>query len=204
MKIVVTGFGPFHTNDVNPSREILGLLPKSIYGNEIIKLEVPVVYDACFDPLKQVIELEKPDVVICLGLAQGRRFITPERVAVNLKDASIADNNGTIFTGETIMADGENAYFSTLPIKKMVSNMLEKDLPSMISNAAGLYICNNIMYHLLYYVNQNKLDIQAGFIHLPMMDEGNETEMFSLPLERLLEGVIDSIKACLKDKEEYL
>lgn len=205
MKIVVTGFGAFHTNTENPTREVLRLLPKSIYGNKIIPLELPVVYDECFTPLQAVIEEEKPDFVICLGLAQGRKAITPERIAVNLKDVSIADNEGNIYSDMPIKEDGENAYFSTLPIKKMVENMKNKNIPAVISNTAGLYVCNNIMYHTLYYINKHDLNIKAGFIHVPLMKEQtNDDDIFSLPLDVILEGIIDSIKACLNKKEDYL
>lgn len=197
MKIVVTGFEAFHNNNENPSLEVVRLLPKSIKGHEIHTLELPVLFDECFKPLQDCIDDVKPDVVICLGLAQGRKWITPERVAINLKDVSIADNAGTMFEGNPIIEDGENAYFSTLPIKKMVSNMKSKSIPSMVSNTAGLYVCNNVMYHLLHYNKINNLEMKVGFIHVPMMDEQiNEKNHFSLPLTTILEGIIDSIKAC--------
>lgn len=198
MNIVVTGFEAFLKNDENPSLEVVRLLPKSIKGNPIYTLELPVAYDTCFTPLKDVIDEVKPDVVICLGLAQGRKFITPERVAINIKDVSVADNNGLIQTDTPINKDGKTAYFSTLPIKEMVSNMKVKSIPAMVSNTAGTYVCNNVMYHLLQYNEVHKLGMKAGFIHVPLMDEQrNEKNDFSLPLPTILEGIIDSIKACL-------
>lgn len=198
MKIIVTGFGPFLKNDENPSLEVINLLPKSIKGNPLYPVEVPVVYDQCFDVLRKKIEEISPDVVICLGLAQGKKHITPERVAININDVSAPDNNGIIYQDKKISETGKNAYFSTLPIKKMVSNMNEKSIPALISNSAGTFVCNNLMYHLLEYNEVNNLNMKAGFIHVPMMDEqSNEKGFFSLPLPTILEGVIDSIKACL-------
>ena len=198
MNIIVTGFEPFLNNKENPTQEIVRLLPKSIKGHQITSLELPVVFDECFDLLQEKIDELNPGLVICLGLAQGRNQITPERVALNLKSVSVADNKGNKFIDEAIVEDGENAYFSTLPLQKMVDKMKEKDIPAGISNTAGLYVCNNIMYHLLHYNKVNELNMMAGFIHVPMMDEQeNEKGHFSLPLPTILEGVIDSIKACI-------
>ena len=198
MNIIVTGFEAFLKNNENPSLEVIRLLPKSIKGHFIHTLELPVAYDACFDPLKKLIEEVNPEIVICLGLAQGRKFITPERVAINLKDVSAPDNNGLIQQDVKISETGKNAYFTTLPIKQMVANMTEKGIPARLSNTAGTYVCNNVMYHLLEYNERNNLKMKAGFIHVPLMDEQkNDQGHFSLPLPTILEGIIDSIKACL-------
>ena len=198
MNIIVTGFEAFLKNNENPSLEVIRLLPKSIKGHFIHTLELPVAYDDCFDPLKKLIEKVNPEIVICLGLAQGRKFITPERVAINLKDVSAPDNNGLIQQDVKISETGKNAYFTTLPIKQMVANMTEKGIPARLSNTAGTYVCNNVMYHLLEYNERNNLKMKAGFIHVPLMDEQkNDQGHFSLPLPTILEGIIDSIKACL-------
>lgn len=198
MKILVTGFEAFHKNDENPSQEVVRLLPQTLKGHTIIPLELPVRYDLCFELMRIVIDTEKPDIIISLGLAQGRKHITPERIAINLDDASIPDNNGTLRQGAKIELDAENAYFTTLPVGKIVDRLLEKNIPAKISNHAGAYICNHLMYQTLHYINQNQLPIKAGFIHLPLMDEQNKSEtQFSLPIHLLLEAVIDAIKASI-------
>lgn len=198
MKIVVTGFEPFHTNSENPSIEVVRLLPKTLKGHPIIPLELPVLYDRCFDPVREVINNEEPDVIIHLGLAQGRKWITPERIAINVDDANIKDNGGVQRSGSKICEDGPNAYFSTLPLDEMVKRIREKDIPVKISNHAGAYICNHLMYQTLHYIDTSERQIKAGFIHLPLMDEQNDDEtQFSVPLHTLLEAVIDAIKACI-------
>lgn len=205
MKIVITGFGGFHNNPNNPTQDILNLLPKSIYGNEIIPVELPVVYNKSFNKLQEVIDKEKPELVICLGLSQRAVGIAVERVAINLIDVSIPDNDGNLIQGEPIKQDGKNAYFSTLPIKKIVENIKEKNTNAYISNTAGLYVCNNIMYNLLYYIDKNNLNIKGGFIHVPLTHDYNKDKnYFSLGIDEILEGIIDSIKACLNQKEDYL
>jgi pyroglutamyl-peptidase len=198
MKVLVTGFGRFLSNEENPTKEILKLLPKSIHGNEIITVELPVIYDECFDYLKPIIESNNPDIILMLGLAGGRKAITLERLAVNLKDAVGPDNIGYTPHDESIVKEGKEAYFSTLPLRKIEARLQEKNIPVALSNSAGLYVCNNIMYHVLHYVDQNNLDVVSGFVHLPYMDEQKrEKDAFSLPLVVMLEAVIDIIKIIL-------
>jgi len=198
MKILVSGFEAFHKNDENPSQEVVRLLPETLKGHTIIPLELPVRYDLCFELLRVVLETEKPDVIINLGLAQGRQHITPERIAINLDDASIPDNNGTLRQGAKIELDADNAYFSTLPVGLIVDRLLKKGIPAKVSNHAGTYICNHLMYQTLHYIKVNNLNIKAGFIHLPLMDEQNKDKtIFSLPLQTLLEAILDAIDVCL-------
>lgn len=198
MNIIVTGFEPFLDNKINPTLEVLSLLPKSIYGNEIIKVKLPVVYDECFDVLKPYIDKYEPGIILNLGLAPGRSKISLERVAINQNSSSHGDNSGNIIFDKPIIEDGKNAYFSMLPLRKIEKILNRKDVPVEVSNTAGLYICNNIMYHVLHYIEVNELKTKAGFIHVPFMDNqvsGRGTK--SLPLVIILEGIIDAIKATL-------
>jgi len=198
MNILITGFVAFLKNTENPTEEVLKLLPKSIYGNKITTVLLPVVYDKCFEKLLPFIKETNPDIIINLGLAGSRKGISLERVAINIKDYSLPDNNGVIKDSEAIVDGGKNAYFSTLPLKKIMTKIQSKNIAVEISNTAGTYVCNNLMYHVLHYIETNKLDIKAGFIHVPYMSEQllNKSEN-SLPLDIILEGIIDSIKACL-------
>jgi pyroglutamyl-peptidase len=198
MKILITGFGGFLLNNENPTIEVLKLLPKRIYGHQIIVAELPVVYDECFDVLLPLIEKYKPEIIINLGLAGGRKAISLERVALNINDSKSPDNNGNIFLDKPVILTGENAYFSTLPLKKIMKRIQIKKIPVEISNTAGLYVCNNLMYHVLHYLSQNNLDVKAGFVHVPFMDEQEAAKNNnSLKLAIILEGVIDIVKACL-------
>ena len=140
----------------------------------------------------------QPDAIIMLGLAGGRTAISLERVALNVKDSKVPDNIGCHPIDEVIIRNGKEAYFSTLPLRTIEEKLKEKHIPVMISNTAGLYVCNNIMYHVLNYIDQSKLNIKAGFIHVPFMDESKpNNEVFSLPLDVIVEAVIDIIKTVL-------
>ncbi|MBN2605129.1 MAG: pyroglutamyl-peptidase I [Bacilli bacterium] len=198
MKILVTGFEPFLDNLENPSYELLGLLPKSIYGNEIIKVPLPVEFDRCFEVLKPYIDQHKPGIILNVGLAGGRKSISPERVAINVNDSINPDNVGYCPVDQVIIEHGENAYFSTLDIRNIINRLEQKNIPVHLSNSAGTYVCNNLMYHVLHYVKTNHLNCKAGFVHVPFMSEQVKTDDYqSLPIAVILEGIIDIIKACL-------
>lgn len=167
MKLLITGFDPFGGEKINPAWEAVKRLPEKVENIEIIKLQIPTIFKKSAKILFEKIDEIKPDFVICVGQAGGRYDITVERVAINIDDGRIADNEGVQPIDEKIFIDGKNAYFSTLPIKAMVKEIVEGDIPASISNTAGTFVCNHIMYSLLYYIDKNNLQTKGGFIHVP-------------------------------------
>jgi pyroglutamyl-peptidase len=170
MKLLLSAFDPFGGDMVNPALEAVKLVPDTIGDTGIVKLEVPTVFRKSIACLVAAMEKEKPDVVLCVGQAGGRFDITPERVAINVDDARIPDNEGNQPVGP-IYEDGEAAYFATLPIKAMVKKIREAGLPSSISNSAGTFVCNHIMYGLLYHIARSFPRIKGGFVHVPFIPE---------------------------------
>lgn len=171
MKVLVTGFEPFGGEKVNPALEAVKLLPKEINGAQVVVRELPTVFRKSLDVLFSEIEKENPDVVICVGQAGGRFAISVERVAINVDDARIPDNEGNQPIDQPIFPDGENAYFSTLPIKRIVEAIKKEKIPAEVSNTAGTYVCNHVMYGVLYYASRKKPNMKAGFIHVPYLFE---------------------------------
>lgn len=149
MKILVTGFDPFGGETVNPAYEAVKLLPDTIAGAQIIKLQVPTRFALSCTVLEAAVNEHRPDAVICVGQAGGRSAITPERVAINLADASIPDNAGDQPVDEPIRKDGAPAYFTSLPVKAMVQKMRAAGIPAALSYTAGSFVCNSLMYTLL-------------------------------------------------------
>jgi pyroglutamyl-peptidase len=170
MKLLLTAFDPFGGDTVNPAQEAVKLVPERIAAVDIVKLEVPTVFRKSIDKLAAAIEQEKPDVVLCVGQAGGRFEVTPERVAINVDDARIPDNEGNQPVG-AIYDDGPAAYFATLPIKAMVKAIRDAGLPAAVSNTAGTFVCNHIMYGLLYHLDKHFPHIRGGFIHVPFVPE---------------------------------
>ena len=205
MKVLITGFDPFGGEKINPAWEAVRALPDNIDGIEVVKLQIPTVFKKSAKKLFENIDSVKPDVVICVGQAGGRYEFSVERVAINVDDGRIPDNDGYQPVDSPVFEDGENAYFSTLPIKAIVEEVKKNGIPAAVSNTAGTYVCNHIMYSLLYYLNKNNLNIKGGFIHVPFIPE-QVVEKKNTPymeLTRITKALEISIKA-IRDSEKDL
>lgn len=201
-KILLTGFEPFNEETMNPTQELLNLLQEQSFQFDLLTLELPTVFGEATDDTLAVIREWQPDAVVLLGQAGGRYKITPERVAINVMDASIADNEGVQPVDEPIRADGPAAYFSTLPIKEMVKKMVAEKIPAAVSNSAGTYVCNALMYGVLDGLAQEGIEIPAGFIHVPFAVEqvAGKGDVPALSLEDMTRA----LKICLNTLNESL
>lgn len=204
MKILVTAFDPFGGETINPAQLAVSMLKDKIAGASIVKLTVPTVFHKSITTVYNEILTENPDVILCIGQAGGRSQITVEKVAINLNDARIADNDGNQPIDTMIYMDGQNAYFSTLPVKAMVSNMKESGIPSSISYTAGTFVCNHLMYGILYHIDKSFQHIRGGFIHVPYIPEqvSSRVDMPSMSLELISLGIELAITAIVENKED--
>ena len=206
MKILVTGFDPFGGEKVNPALEAVKLLPKEIHGAEVYWAEIPTVFYQSAEVLEAEIERYQPDVVLCIGQAGGRASLTPERVAINQDDARIPDNQGNQPIDTPIRLDGQAAYFSTPPIKAMVKAIKEEGLPATVSNTAGTFVCNHLMYQALYLAEKKFPHMRAGFMHIPYMTEQvlNKPNTASMCLTDIVRGIEAAIRAIVDYKDKGL
>ena len=206
MKILVTGFDPFGGEKVNPALEAVKSLPSKIRGAEIAWVEIPTVFYKASKVLEAEIEKYQPDVVLCIGQAGGRASLTPERVAINQDDARISDNQGNQPIDTSIREDGQAAYFSTLPIKAMVKAIKEEGLPATVSNTAGTFVCNHLMYQALYLADKKFPNMRAGFMHIPYMTEQvvNKPNTASMCLTDIVRGIEAAIGAIVDHKDNDL
>lgn len=203
-KVLITGFDPFGGESINPALEAVKKLPEEIHGVKIVKIEIPTVFKKSVEKLVEAIRAEQPDMVICVGQAGGRYDITIERVAINMDDARIPDNEGNSIIDEKIFNDGENAYFASIPIKAMVKKIQQGGIPASVSNTAGTFVCNHIMYGLLYNLNKEFKDTIGGFIHVPFIPEQvvDKRNMPSMALENITKGLKLAIEAAIETKED--
>ncbi len=171
MKLLLTAFDPFGGEAVNPAQEAVKRVPDQVGDTHIVKLEVPTVFGEAISVLKAGLEKHQPDAVLCIGQAGGRFDLTPERVAINLDDARIPDNKGNQPIDQPIEPEGAPAYFTTLPIKAMVEAMRDAGLPAAVSNTAGTFVCNHLMYGLLHALNTQYPGVRGGFMHVPFIPE---------------------------------
>lgn len=204
MKVLITGFDPFGGESINPALEAVKQLPDTIAGSEVIKIEIPTVFRKSLEIIEENIIKHNPDIVISVGQAGGRVGITPERVAVNIDDARIPDNESNQPIDLPIFEDGENAYFSTLPIKAMVEEMKAGEIPGYISNTAGTFVCNHVMYGILYMAAKKYPKIKGGFIHVPYIPSQvlDKPSMPSMSISNIVEGLTLCIKAAVSKNED--
>ncbi len=199
MKIMLTAFDPFGGDKINPALEAVKLVRPELFDAEIIKVEIPTVFGKSIETALAAMEKHHPDVVLCIGQAGGRFDMTPERVAINVDDARIADNEGNQPVDEAIFKDGEPAYFTMLPIKAMVQAMKNAGIPASVSNTAGTFVCNHIMYGVLYHIHKSFPGVRGGFMHVPFTTEQvvNRPNMPALSTEQIARGIEVSIQAII-------
>ena len=196
-KILISGFDPFGGESINPALEAIKQLPDTIDGVAVVKCEIPTVFGKSTNVLLAAVKKERPDAVLCIGQAGGRPNITVERVAINCDDAKTDDNEGNRPTDCKIAADGPAAYFSTLPVKAMVRDMLDTGIPAAVSNSAGTFVCNHLMYSVLHYAAQNRPDMKAGFVHIPYLPQ-QTADKPSMALECILKGLECMVRTIAK------
>jgi pyroglutamyl-peptidase len=178
-RVLLTGFEPFAGASFNPSEQIVNALnARQIEGVELHTAVLPVVFTESSELLRHLIKLHKPDVVICLGQAEGRREISFERVAINLDDARLADNAGRVVLDQPVVASGPSAHFTTLPVKEMVAAVRAEGVAAGLSTTAGTFVCNHIFYAMQHELAETS--VVSGFIHVPLMPE-QASEFEGLP-----------------------
>lgn len=205
MKIMLTAFDPFGGDRVNPAEEAVKLVADKVAGAQIVKLTVPTVFHKSIQKVAAAIRKEKPDAVLCVGQAGGRFDITPERVAINVDDARIPDNEGNQPIDAPIFEDGAAAYFATLPVKAMVKAIRDTGLPASVSNSAGTFVCNHLMYGVLYTLAKEFPEIRGGFVHVPFIPKQVVSRPAPAPymaLADITRGLEAALGAIVKNGED--
>lgn len=196
MDILVTAFDPFGEEKINPALEVVKRLDTNIGAHTITKLEIPTVFHESKDVIAQKLAQQHFDAVLAIGQAGGRFEITPERVGINIDDARIADNKGNQPIDVAIQPDGAPAYFSNLPVKTMTEAIKAEGIPAKLSNTAGTFVCNHVLYQLGYLADTQFTDLLFGFIHVPFIPEQVTTkpETPSMSIDTMTKGLTAAIK----------
>jgi pyroglutamyl-peptidase len=171
MKALVTGFDPFGGDAVNPSSLAVSRLKKKIGVVSVATAVLPTSYGRSAAVLREAIDEAKPDIVLCVGQAGGRTELSLERVGINVQDARIPDNDRNQPIDVPVRADGPAAYFATLPVKACVAEMRKAGLPAAVSNTAGTFVCNHILYSLMDIIESHPTQMRGGFLHIPYVPE---------------------------------
>ena len=193
--ILITGFDPFGGESINPAWESVKTMDGYIDGDyKVVTQMVPTVRFTSFEMVRDAAERCNPDYILCVGQAGGRPDITIERVAINCDDFRIPDNAGNQPVDEHIVDGGPPAYFATLPIKDFVNALRAEGIPASISNTAGTFVCNHIMYGVLHYAHQKGIT-GAGFMHIPylpaqVVDKPGQPSMSVETVRKTLETIV--------------
>ena len=195
--VLVTGFDPFAGEPTNPSWEICRMLPGTIAGLRVETLRVPCEFGRAIEVVSRAIERHRPSLVVSIGQAGGRSHLSVERVAINVDDARLPDNGGARPVDAPIAADGPPAYFATLPIKAMTVAMRKAGVPTEVSNSAGTYVCNHLMYGVLHFLAESGIEARAGFIHVPYAESQviDKAGIAGMALATMAKGVEAGIAA---------
>ena len=191
-KLLITGFDPFGGESINPAWEAVSRLPDRIGAWEIHRLQIPTVFGKAGEVLLAKAEVLSPDAIISVGQAGGRKAVTPEMVAVNLRYGSIADNAGVSPQDEPVVSGGPAAYFATLPVRKMAQAMVDAGLPGSVSYSAGAFVCNDTMYAVLH--RYHGTPVRAGFIHVPFLPQQAKEGVPSMALEE----IVKTLEICIE------
>jgi pyroglutamyl-peptidase len=198
-KLLLTGFEPFGGENVNPSWEIARRLDGETIGDwVVVARRLPVIWGQAVSAMADLIAELTPDMIVSLGQS-GRPEITPERLGINVSDAGVADNAGVFKTDDPIDATGPVAYWSGLPIKAMAEAMRAAGVPSKVSNTAGTYLCNHVMYGTLHHLATHGLGIPAGFIHVPGLPDQAAARSKGEPtmgIETQVKGIRAALRTC--------
>ena len=203
MEILVTAFEPFGDEKINSALEVVSHLETKIGCHKIDRLILPTVFHDSADMIAKVLKSKNYDVALAIGQAGGRSEITPERVGINIDDARIKDNQGHQPIDQVIRHDGAPAYFSNLPIKRMTMAIQKAGLPSRLSNSAGTFVCNHILYQLGYLADTSYPDLLFGFIHVPYIPEQvtDKPEKPSMSIDTITKGLTSAIKAISREED---
>lgn len=204
-KVLVTGFNPFGGESINPAFEAVKLLPDVILDAQIIKLEIPTVFQKGPDTVYNAIQENQPDYVLCIGQAGGRSQMTPEWVGINFRNARISDNEGNQPVQTSVIEGGPTAYFTMLPVFCMVEKMKKNGIPASVSYSAGTYVCNDVMYSLLHYCHTQFKNVKGGFMHVPYATEqvvNHPAQTPAMNLNDIARGIELSVQAILENDED--
>jgi len=195
-KILITAFNPFGGKTTNASLDVLKNLDFNLANVNIYTMILPTVFSTVEDVLLSKIDLVNPDIILLLGEAGNAKAIRVERVAINIDDARIPDNLGRQPIDQAIKKDGHTAYFSNLPIKKLVKDLNQNHIHAVVSNTAGTFVCNHIMYLTLDYLHRKKADNTiAGFIHFPYIHNQNDLNTYTDGLKIIIKSCLDHISS---------
>ena len=195
MRVILTGFEPFGGSDVNSSWETAVRVKQLPHiGIELEVLQLPVSFKRAGEAIREILQTKRPDILVVLGQRGRGQNLDIERIAVNLMDSANSDNDGYCPQEQTIVDDGDSAYFSNIPVKILRDALLSRGMPAKVSNSAGLYVCNSTYYNALDEIYKYSLQVKAVFVHLPKLDDKFTVDILADSVLAIIENCINVTK----------
>jgi len=186
--ILVTGFRPYGGRGLNPAHEImLALDGRTIAGRPVIGRPLSVSLARLPGEIAGLLDAHDPAAVVSLGLWPGESMIRIERIAVNIADFEIADNDGTVATDAAISGNGAAAIAASLPLRAIERAILAAGIPARLSATAGTFLCNACLYRFLEAAAGRSRAVPCGFLHVPYMPEQVAERLAAVQSEHGLE-----------------
>ncbi len=203
---LVTGFEPFGGEAINPSGEAVKRLDGRLIGDAYVVARIlPATFAASGPALVRAIDEVGPDLVIAVGQADGRTALSFERIAINVQDARIPDNDGASPVDEPVVPGGPAAYWSSLPIKAMAAALRQEGIPAEISQTAGTFVCNHLFYSLAHLIATARPGLRGGFVHIPLLPEQaarNANRYGSMSLATIVAGLEIAVAAAVANAHD--
>ena len=200
-RVLVTAFEPFGGDSINASLEAVRSLPARIDALEITTAVLPTSFSSSLAALERAIASAQPEIVLCVGQAADRASLCVERVAINVQDARLPDNDGAMPSDVPVVVDGPPAYFSTLPVKAVAAALLAQGLSAVVSNSAGSFVCNHVFYGLMHHAATHGRQFRGGLLHVPRLLEyasassASEPGAVGMALDDIKRGIVIVLKA---------
>ena len=203
MKALVTGFEPFGGETINASLEAVRLLPAQFGGIVVVTAELPTSYARSLTALEAAIMRTKPDIVLCVGQAGDRAALCVERIAVNVQDAEITDNDGAKPIDAPVVAGGPAAYLATLPVRAALAALQAEKLPAQLSMSAGTFVCNHVFYGLMHLAAARGHPFRAGLLHVPRLpQQAPDGKTPHMALDDIVRGILVVLEVSADPKAE--
>mgnify|MGYP003352941748 CR=1 FL=1 len=197
MRALVTAFEPFGGSRTNASLAAVALLPHATSDIEIVTAQLPTSYARAGERLLRELAHAEPQIVLCVGEAGERHQLNVERIAVNLQDARLADNDGGRPVDSPVVADGPAAYFATLPVRAIHDALIAARIPAVLSNSAGTFVCNHVFYTLMRHAAQTRATWRGGFVHVPAWRDNDAAPVMSL--DDIVQGLLIALATSAAD-----